>query len=106
MHFLLRVSIAGLRGARDAFAKNFARFIGAILRGKEASELIVRGYISGMSGDELRELCFSGGKVFFIHAFHGQAVARKRVGRIFLHELFEHLAALAGCWGRIHIGVL
>lgn len=102
MHFLLRVSVAGLCGARDAFAKNFAGFVGAILRGKEAAELIVRGYIFRMSGDELREVRLGGGKILFIHAFHRQAIARKRVSRILLHKLFEHLPAFAGCWGRVH----
>lgn len=106
MHFLLRMSIPGLRGARNAFAKNLAGFIGAILQSKKPPQLIVRSDIFGMGGDELREVRFGGGEVPFVRAFHSQAVTCERICRIFLSELFEHLPALAGCWGGVHIGVL
>jgi len=70
LHFLLRVSVARLRGARDAFAKYLASFFRAILRGKKAPELVVSGYIFRMGRDELREVPFGVRKILFVHAFH------------------------------------
>lgn len=70
LQFLSSVLFSCPGGTGNANGEDSPRLRTAIRADQHASELIISSYIFWMIRQELLEVCFSGRKIAFVHAFH------------------------------------
>ena len=88
-------------GGRDAGGEDLSGFASTGFAGEELAVHQISGDVIGIAFEQSTKMFVGGCRITAVHTFHGQAVARESVVRLFGNELFKHLATrfpLVGHW--------